>query len=595
MCQALCESYRSNRFNSRMHLAMLLAAAFLVVLVPQSATAQHFEFAYLANSTSGNISGYKLATASGSLTPVAGSPFMSGNSGPTSIAVDQGKRFLYAANQFAGDNNITGYRIEPGTGRLLSIPGSPFIAGAGPTSIAIDPAAPFVYVANFGSNNVSGFRIDENTGRPRPVPGSPYAAGTQPSFVTVDPTGKFLYITNSGSNDVTGYTIDSTNGGLTAISGSPFPAGTFPQSIAIDPLDRFAYVANGGSDDVSGFSMDAATGALTAVEGSPFAAGTGAITGVTVDPSGRYVYAAGYGGIFGYRISTGVFSPTTGPGTLTPIAGSPFGTGSNPVYGEWTPNAVTVDYTGTYVFATSGPYGAGNVSELALDSASGALTTVSGSPFPAGDGSVAIALVRPATNPIYTATQVPNPNFLPVQSISPYAINNKGEVSGSVIYQRQGGEFFASGFLYAGGTTIEIGFTRTSTAFGINDETEVVGQTALVPPNPGAPPQQAFLYSSGTLKDLDNVTGRQSAAIGINNSGQVTGSMSTGTCSLFNCSLRDTMPFSHAGSILVDIGTLGGNFSSGSGINNFGQITGGSNTSANGSESSLSVPARKDA
>ena len=38
---------------------------------------------------------------------IAGSPFSTGKSGSTSVAVDPAGRFVYATNQFAGDNDIS--------------------------------------------------------------------------------------------------------------------------------------------------------------------------------------------------------------------------------------------------------------------------------------------------------------------------------------------------------------------------------------------------------------------------------------------------------------------------------------------------------
>jgi probable HAF family extracellular repeat protein len=556
----------------------------LFAAVTQPAAAQA-EFAYVANSSSNNIAGYKMNPATGAWTPVPGSPFTSGRSGAVSVVVDQSKRFLYVANQFGGDNNVAGFRIDPFDGSLLPLPGSPFAAGSGPTAIALDPLGRFAYVANAGSNNVSAYRIQPATGKLVALPGSPFPAGNQPSGVTVDPKGSFVYVTNAGSNTVSGYTIDSSTGVLTPVAGSPFTAGTYPQSVAVDPLTLYAYVANQGSDNVSGYSISATTGALTPVLGSPFSTGAGGVFGVTVEPQGHYVYVAGYGGIFAFSIGTqfivnGHPFPTLGPGSLTPVSGSPFGTGTNVAYGDWTPNSVAVDYTGTFAYASSGPYGSGNVSAFSISS--GSLTPLAGSPFPTGEGSVSIALVRPFTTPVYSATHVPSPDFLPSQFVFPYGINNKGQVSGSVVYQPEGSELFASGFLYAGGTTVAIGFTRSSSAFGINDNSEVVGETNLGPPVTGRPPQQAFLYSNGATTNLDTVSGRQSSAVSINNAGQVTGSLSTGTCNLFACNLGDTHAFLYNGGGLIDIGTLGGNYSAGSGINDREEITGGSNVATNG-------------
>jgi len=101
------------------------------------------------------------------------------------------------------------------------------------------------------------------------------------------------------------------------------------------------------------------------------------------------------------------------------------------------------------------------------------------------------------------------------------------------------------------------------------------------------PPPQAFLYnySNNTTIDIDNVSGRESDAYSINNAGQVTGSLSTATCTTPvpyppTC-LGNTHAFLYTGAGLADIGTLGGTYSAGTSINNLGEIAGIS-TVANG-------------
>src|SRR6516225_7083650 len=100
-------------------------------------------------------------------------------------------------------------------------------------SFTAQPAKPeFVYVANANSNNVSGYTLNPTTGALTPISGSPFAAGSGPFSVAVDPTGKFAYVANETSNNVSGYTINPTTGALTAIAGSPFVAGSVPASVA---------------------------------------------------------------------------------------------------------------------------------------------------------------------------------------------------------------------------------------------------------------------------------------------------------------------------------------------------------------------------
>jgi 6-phosphogluconolactonase len=54
----------------------------------------------------------------------------------------------FAAHGFFGASAVAVFAIDPATGSLSAVAGSPFGAGAGAISIAIDPAGTFAYVAN---------------------------------------------------------------------------------------------------------------------------------------------------------------------------------------------------------------------------------------------------------------------------------------------------------------------------------------------------------------------------------------------------------------------------------------------------------------
>ncbi|HET7777316.1 MAG TPA: beta-propeller fold lactonase family protein, partial [Rudaea sp.] len=75
--------------------------------------------------------------------------------------------------------------IDPATGALAAIPGSPFAAAANPYAVAVDPTGRFAYVTNRGSNNISAFIIDPVTGGLAAIPGSPFAAGANPLSISV--------------------------------------------------------------------------------------------------------------------------------------------------------------------------------------------------------------------------------------------------------------------------------------------------------------------------------------------------------------------------------------------------------------------------
>jgi 6-phosphogluconolactonase len=189
----------------------------------------------------------------------------------------------------------------------------------------VSPSGRLLFAANYDNGNVRVFSIDPVTGALTNVQGSPFTAGGNPNWVAVHPFGPFVYVVNNGGNNISGYTMNST-GALTLISATAFAAGAQPATMAIDPSGQFAYVANNGSGNISGYTINPSTGALTPMAGSPFAAGAGTFS-VVVDPSGNYVYAANQG--FGAQtINAYTLNPSTG--ALTQISGSPFTTGNGP-------------------------------------------------------------------------------------------------------------------------------------------------------------------------------------------------------------------------------------------------------------------------
>jgi probable HAF family extracellular repeat protein len=87
--------------------------------------------------------------------------------------------------------------------------------------------------------------------------------------------------------------------------------------------------------------------------------------------------------------------------------------------------------------------------------------------------------------------------------------------------------------------------------------------------------EHAFLYSNGTMQDLGTLGGTFSYGNGINASGQVTGrSDTTGDAARH--------AFLYSNGSMQDLGTLGGLFSSGSDINASGKVTGSSATAISG-------------
>ncbi len=215
-------------------------------------------FAYVANS-SDTLSAYNIDSSTGALSSfITGSPFATGDI-PSAVAVDPTGRFLYNANLNA--DNISAFSIDATTGALSTIGTIP--AGDAPNSISVDPSGRFVYVANNGSlgYSVSAYSIDPLTGGLSEIAGSPFTAGNAPISISVDPLGEFVYVAIRSLQNVTPYTIDQSTGALTA--GTPVSTELNPQAITVDPSGQYVYVANGDSSSVSGYTINSSTGALT--------------------------------------------------------------------------------------------------------------------------------------------------------------------------------------------------------------------------------------------------------------------------------------------------------------------------------------------
>lgn len=188
---------------------------------------------YVANAGSNNISGYNV-DATGVLTPLPGSPYPAGTS-PSSIELSSaypgtaGSDFIVVTNQ--GSNDVSVYS-ENGDGSLSQVSGSPFAAGSKPSSSTSIRLLNVAYVTNLGSNTISGYTLDPTTGILSPLPGSPFPAETGPVSITSNALGwPMLYVASQGSNNLAAYEPLGSGGALLPDHGSPFPVGTAPDQV----------------------------------------------------------------------------------------------------------------------------------------------------------------------------------------------------------------------------------------------------------------------------------------------------------------------------------------------------------------------------
>jgi probable HAF family extracellular repeat protein len=147
-------------------------------------------------------------------------------------------------------------------------------------------------------------------------------------------------------------------------------------------------------------------------------------------------------------------------------------------------------------------------------------------------------------------------------------LNNTTQVVGSSFTSPIPGTGHA--FVYSGGIMRDIGSLAggTTTATGINDAGEIVGQSVLQEQFPFA-----FLYKNGVMRNLGSLRGSdRSDAAAINSAGQIAGTSGVGPSQGPNGNQSHAVLWVNG--IIMDLGTLGGLNSSGAAINDRGQVVG---------------------
>lgn len=287
--------------------------------------------------------------------------------------------FVYTDNNVFGPNSVTAFSVA-GNGGLTNI--GTFATGgqgSGGALFAANRARTCtvgnrLYVTNDGlnSNSVSGFDVNPVTGSLSLIPGSPFATGGSATGTGISldctPNGNFLIAANGGSSDITVFSI-AANGALTTVAGSPFAAGGLsPDGIKVAANGQFLSVALVVSDAIGMFTI-AANGVLTPVLGSPFPSpADGVVAGVEINCASSFLYAA-QANDDGTNIDVFSISPT---GALTLVQTSNnLGVGNNSNVGVLSPND-------QFLFVSNQNSNSLTVFNVA---ANGTLSLVAGSPF----------------------------------------------------------------------------------------------------------------------------------------------------------------------------------------------------------------------
>jgi 6-phosphogluconolactonase (cycloisomerase 2 family) len=243
---------------------------------------------YVASSK-GNIFAF-MVNADGSLTSIAGSPFLAGT-GLSHMAIVPSETtgntvYLYAANTNDPNGSISAFSISS-NGALVPIAGSPFatVANGGPEGFY--SGGRVLYVALKNANAVAALTINAD-GSLTPIAGSPFAAGHGTS--SLDGAGSYLFAANSLDGTISSYRMQPVSGVLTEVGGSPFAAALPSGDILFS--NGTLFLPDASSNSISGFGINL-DGSINPLSGSPFRAGAGPLALMAegfpvVDPIGRH-------------------------------------------------------------------------------------------------------------------------------------------------------------------------------------------------------------------------------------------------------------------------------------------------------------------
>lgn len=337
------------------------------------------------SSPSSLISAFNKAAQTGALSAVPGAPFSDRLEGGL-VGIDGQGKFLFVLNPTS--NDISMFQINPGSGALSEVPGSPFaVPPAGPNpapskpiSMSTEPSGKFLFVGFFsgdlpGNSAVVSLAINTSGSTPALSTVQTIDLLGAPLQLLTDPKGLRLYVgLTQGPNGIAAggaevFSIDSSTGML-ANAGTADSLPNNGLSYAIDPQDRFFFAV--GHDFLQSCTISPVDGTANNCSPLLFLDPTNVQNAMVAENSGKflYIYQSGASpGVVVYSLNqvTGALAPVLGP--LSTIQ---FANGST-----------VADPMGPYIY--SAQFAAPTlIHAYRVDSQTGNLTEISGSPFNAG-------------------------------------------------------------------------------------------------------------------------------------------------------------------------------------------------------------------
>ena len=276
---------------------------------------------------------------------------------------------VYVIN--AAASTVSGYVI--GAGTLTGITGLPGALGFAPQAAVVSLANTYLWVA--GPTSVYAYSI----GTSGALTAVGAVADATVVAMDVSPDGQWVIGLDSTTQAIDIFAIDTSTGGLTLQAQYPYTITSgivVPRSVRVSPGGSYIFAALGTAGDAV-FSFVTSTGVAAQTQTLATGATTLSDNAAAVNSAGTQLFIARSGsanGVMVYAIGSA--------GALTPVTGSPFGTGT-------TPYALQMDATGTYLYAAN--RGDGTISGFSIGS-TGVLTALTTSPFTSGSLVQSLAL-----------------------------------------------------------------------------------------------------------------------------------------------------------------------------------------------------------
>jgi 6-phosphogluconolactonase len=325
----------------------------------------------------------------GTVTGLSGTLVLQDNGG-NNLSITAAGPFTFSTQLASGATYSVTVLTQP-SGQTCSVTGGTgtgTVASANVTSVAVSCSATASSGVTIGGTvsrlTGSGLVLQDNGG----------------DNLTVTANGSFTFKTSLAAGAAYAVTVSTqpssptqycvvTNGGGTVAS-------TNVTSVMV-MCAQFAYTANNTDGTIDAYTIDPTSGVLTGVTGNPYPDGTSPAA-VSLAPNGMFAFSASNDGkqIYAYAIDQT-------SGQLTPVPGSPFNTGFT--VGSPYPD-IAVDAQSAHLYLASA--GDSEVAGFAIDATSGALTALTGSPYPAGAGAGAIPAFSPGGGYLYVMNQTAN-------------------------------------------------------------------------------------------------------------------------------------------------------------------------------------------